>query len=322
MIKEFGVVLTLFVLVCGSAQAKEKAIWNFLVENDSISNTDRNYTNGGRIGYLSPTGRGERLARFLLGAKAGEKTRFGIALGQSIFTPQDIQATAPLPDQHPYAGWLYGEFSAHVERNNNIHDTLAIDLGVVGPSALGRQVQNNFHKLIGISGAKGWANQLHDEPGLIVTFERKWRARPFTSFHGVSADITPTAGFSAGNVLTQGKAGLTFRVGRNLVGNYGPPRVRPSLSGSGTYESVDGLSWYAFFGAEGRAVAHTIFLDGNTFRKSLSVNKRHLVADVQTGIALQFRDVQITYTYVWRTREFKTQTKRHEFGSVSISTKF
>ena len=173
MIKGFGAVLTVFVLFCGSAQAEEKAIWNFLIENDSISNTDSNYTNGGRIGYLSPTGRGEHLARRLLWAKAGDKTRFGIAFGQSIFTPQDIQAIAALPHQEPYAGWLYGEFSVHAERENNIHDSLVIDLGVVGPLALGRQVQNNFHDLIGISGAKGWANQLRNEPGLIVTFERK-----------------------------------------------------------------------------------------------------------------------------------------------------
>jgi len=34
----------------------------------------------------------------------------------------------------------------------NILDTWELDLGVVGPSALGEEVQNNFHKLIGVPG--------------------------------------------------------------------------------------------------------------------------------------------------------------------------
>lgn len=341
MFKVFVTYLLAAVLWCGPVQAEDvqaeepqpeeeqvpevqtgqKAIWSFLVENDSFSTTDRNYTNGVRIGYLSAPGRGQGLARRLLGAKPGDTTRIGIAFGQSIFTPQDIEATAPLPGQHPYAGWLYGEYSVHVERKNNVYDTLVIDLGIVGPAALGRQVQNNFHDLIGIDGATGWSNQLRNEPGFVVTFERQWRSSLPVSKR-IAIDLTPSAGLSAGNVLTQGKAGLTLRIGRNLAGNYGPARIRPSLAAAGSYRSAASPSWYAFIGAEGRAVVHNIFLDGSTFRNSLSVNKRHLVADIQAGMAVQIGDAQITYTYVWRTREFKTQTQRHEFGAVSISTKF
>ena len=70
---------------------------------------------------------------------------------------------------------------------------------------------------------------------------------------GVGIDASPNAGISVGNVLTQGKTGLTFHVGQNLEGNYGPPRIRPSLAGAGYYRGVDAASWYLFAGAEGRA---------------------------------------------------------------------
>ena len=43
-------------------------------------------------------------------------------------------------------------------------DTLQVDLGVIGPAAGGEFVQNNFHRLIGVARANGWANQLHNEP--------------------------------------------------------------------------------------------------------------------------------------------------------------
>lgn len=312
----------LFVSARTSGATDEKGIWSVLIENDSFSTTDRNYTNGGRIGYLSAKGRGSALARRILRAGPQDKTRIGFALGQSIFTPQNIQAREALPDQHPYAAWLYGEYTVLVERENNVLDTFAVNLGIVGPAALGEQVQNNFHDLIGIGSANGWDNQLRNEPGLIATFERQWRPFFLASARGFGFDIAPSAGVSAGNVLTQAKAGITMRFGRNLAGDYGPPRIRPSLAGAGYYAPADKTRWYAFIGTEGRAVAHSIFLDGNTFKNSLSVNKRHLVADAQAGFVVQFADAQIAYTYVWRTREFKTQLQRHEFGAVSLSTRF
>lgn len=319
-------------LICGLAlqalsatqtvSAEDKATWSFLLENDSFGSTDNNYTNGVRIGYLSGVGRGNTLARRFLGAGPEDTVRIGLAVGQSIFTPQDTQATEPLPGQLPYAGWLYGEYSVIVERKGKFLDTLAINLGVVGPAALGEEIQNGFHDLINVEKSNGWDNQLRNEPGLIMTFERQWRPFFRVSSRGIGIDIAPSAGVSLGNILTHGKAGLTIRVGRNLEGNYGPPRIRPSLAGAGFYSSVDTVAWYAFVGTEGRAVARNIFLDGNTWNNSLSVEKKRFVADVQAGLALQVKAVQIAYTYVWRTREFKTQGQHHEFGAVSVSVKF
>lgn len=314
-------VVFIFTLCVPRAVAEEKATWSALVENDSFATTDSNYTNGVRFGYLSAAGRGARLAQKLLRASLDDDTRVGVAFGQSIFTPEDTSVSAPLPGQHPYAGWLYGEYSVLVERDDKAVDMLTLTAGVVGPAALGDEVQNSFHRLINGSKVNGWDNQLRNEPGLILSYERRWRPFLRVSPLGIGVDAAPNAGVSVGNVLTQGKAGLTLRLGRNLEGNYGPPRIRPSLAGAGYYRG-DVASWYLFAGAEGRAVARNIFLDGNTWRDSLSVDKRHFVADFQAGAVIQIKSIQIAYTYVWRTKEFETQGARHEFGALSLSAKF
>ena len=44
-----------------------------------------------------------------------------------------------------------------------------------GPAALGEEVQNNFHRLINGDRVNGWNNQLRNEPGLTLTYERRWR---------------------------------------------------------------------------------------------------------------------------------------------------
>ena len=83
-----------------------------------------------------------------------------------------------------------------------------------------------------------------------------------------------------------------------------PPRIRPGLSGSNFFlsdtDSGRDFGWYLFGGVEGRAVAHNLFLDGNTFAKSLSVQKKTFVADFQGGRlttdagALLLREVEET----------------------------
>ena len=69
----------------------------------------------------------------------------------------------------------------------------------------------------------------------------------------------------------------------------------------------------------GPGVARNIFLDGNTFRDSRSVDREPLVADIQAGVALTWRKYRFSYTHVRRTREFRTQKGSDNFGAVSFS---
>ncbi len=111
--------------------------------------------------------------------------RIGAAFGQSIFTPEDTSATTLVRNDRPYAGWLYGGISMHAETKRQKRslftdtlDTLELDFGIVGPYALGRQVQNGVHELINVAKSNGWGNQLDNEPGIMLIGERCWRSEP------------------------------------------------------------------------------------------------------------------------------------------------
>lgn len=304
----------------------DSGTFTFVWENDYFANTDRNYTNGVRFSYISgfkqPRGVSRWVADNILGARPDAGIRRGFALGHSIFTPQDIDATDPLPGQHPYAGWLYGEYSVIVEQENII-DQFAVQAGVVGPAAQGEFVQNNWHGLIGGDPVNGWDNQIGNEPGFVFSYERKLRAMLELRDGTLNADITPNYGASFGNVRTHARVGVMLRFGADLRNDYGPPRVRPSLAGGGYFSPRDRFSWYVFAGAEGRAVAHNIFLDGSLFRDGdPNVDSNIFVGDFQAGVVFQVRRMQIAYTNVFRTKEFTTQEGAQQFGAVSISVKF
>jgi hypothetical protein len=69
----------------------------------------------------------------------------------------------------------------------------------------------------------------------------------------------------------------------------------------------------------GRAVLRDIFLDGNTFADSHSVDKKYFVADLAGGVAIYFEQFKLTWTQVLRTKEFDGQPDDHEFGSLSLT---
>lgn len=298
-----------------------------VLENDYFTGTDRNYTNGVRFSYVSgekePEGVSSVLAKYVLGADQDSRIRRGFAIGQSIFTPRDITISTPLPDQHPYAGWLYGEYMIVVQKDDVV-DQVTIQAGVIGPDAGGEFVQNHWHALIGGDKAEGWDNQIGNEPGLVVSYDHRRRALLEMKNSRIGVDITPTYGFSLGNIQTNARAGLTLRFGEDLKSDYGPPRIRPALAGSGYFVPADdGFSWYFYAGAEARAVAYDAFLDGRMFHDGDPyVDSKVFVGDFQAGLVTQIRHVQIAYTYVVRTEEFEGQDGAQRFCAISLSAKF
>ena len=306
------------------------------IENDKMNNTDRHYSNGFRIGWVSdrddkgPDWLREGLDLLYPFAQL-KGSRIGFTLGHTIFTPNDTQTRTLIRDDRPYAGWLFAGASLHGEALDkppillndpvDIIDTVELTLGIVGPHAYGEEVQNNFHDLIGVDRAYGWDNQLKDEATINLMFERRWRPTPLTLW-GIEADAVPSIGGSLGNVFIFGAAGTMLRIGQRLDVDYGPAHIQPSLSGPEMMSRHEGLSWYLFAGTQGRAVGRNIFLDGNTFRDSHSVDSKPFVADFQAGIAFAYGSARLSLAQIWRTKEFDGQDGHDEFGAVNLSWHF
>lgn len=303
----------------------ETGTLSLVFENDLFYDTDRNYTNGVRASWLSGPGRTPawalRAARWFPLFPDGGTVRTSYAVGQNMYTPEDIALRGPPLDDRPYAGWLYGSMGLIAETGRRL-DQLELTLGVVGPASLAEQTQTFVHEVTDSQEPRGWDTQLENEPGVVLTYQRSWRGFVSESVSGFGFDATPHAGGALGNVFTYANAGVMLRFGQRLPLDYGPPRIQPSLPGSGFFAPQEGFGWYLFAGVEGRAVARNIFLDGNTFRDSRSVDKEPLVGDLQFGIALTWRNVRLSYTHVLRTREFETQDEADEFGAFTLSVRF
>jgi len=326
-----GLALSISTAAMAQTSVDEAGTLNLIIENDLFgAGTDRHFTHGTKISYSSrefevpnqdnPIALVAGLVPFW---PDGARARASYALGQNIYTPEDISARVPDPNDRPYAGWLYlSSGLTAVSPDARRSDSVVLELGVVGPASLAEQVQVGWHEMFGFPDPNGWDAQLENEPGFSLIYEHTrevWRS-PIGA--GLNADLVPNVGFSLGNVATYLSGGVSLRIGEDLSTDLGPPRIRPSLPGSSYLRPADGFNWYTFASLGARLVGRNIFLDGNTFTDSPSVEKRHLVGDMQAGIVLQYEDLRLSYTYTLRTEEFIGQDQVNRFGALGLSFRF
>lgn len=315
--------------------ADDKNYLSFSYENDLIGDgADRYYTSGVRMTYFNVDTDVppiiHEIADSIPTFSINETTGTFFTLGQNLYAPSTISQRVPPANDRPYAGWLYGSVGLATLTADHV-DELELTLGIVGPAALGEQTQKFIHRHVTDSPIpKGWSSQLDTEPGVIVSWQRRWP-------RGINGDWTldlghkfrinaePNVNISLGNIYTYGGAGLMFTMGpyQNTLQDT-PPRVRPAMPGTGYFNVPDQKwSWYVFAGFDGRAVARNIFLDGNSFDSdSPSVDKKALIGDAVAGIAFTLYDYRLSYTANYRTKEFDGQPEDTFFGSLTLTTRF
>lgn len=312
--------------------------FTFRFENDLFANTDRNYTNGIKVSWISPdltrfrdseqlpAWAKQLVAKLPFSRVPDLQRNISFSIGQNIYTPDDIAARNLITDDRPYAGWLYGSVAFHNKDYRHL-DTIEIQAGIVGPWSLAEQAQNFVHHVRGIPEANGWDNQIKNEPGLNLIYEHKDRILRPPATQGFGYDLITHYGGAVGNIFTYANIGAEARIGWNIPTDFGTSLIRPGGDTNAPSDTKDprylrskhGFSVHAFGAITGRAVLRDIFLDGNSFRDSYSVDKNNFVGDVILGVSVIYGRLKLSYAQVLRSKEFKLQKTGHDFGSVTLS---
>jgi len=345
--------LALAALLAAQGQARAAEEIRVYEENDSLLNpfptrTDRYYTQGLRFEWLRLGQRSDR--RFLPGVDHSDWCRIcggdafkngkvdtGYGLGQNMYTPENISIATPQPSDRPWAGLLYASRIARISyRQKSLmaqrQDRIEVSLGVVGPASLAGETQIGFHRLIGADRPMGWDNQLRNEPVLQLRYDTSLR---WPEEDGGHADLIPHVRLNLGNALTSLEADVTGRVGWNLSGFGVPPiplmvalagPTAAPLDARGRSRWRPGANLFVRGGI--KAVAHNIFLDGNSFaRNDIRIRRTLLVPEIGAGVELNLiRNVSLSFQFIHRGSEFKRRNglkaPPQEFGSASIAVTF
>ncbi len=329
----------------GSSPFSLQAYW----ENDSSllkpqNPTDRHYTNGVLINFGYQPQWAQSLAPHMpfaesFAPEAHTRTAAGFVLGHHIYTPDDITIPTALPDEQPYAGYLYA--GAYWQRDNALDPTarvatldhFQVDLGFIGPSTLAEDTQKWIHETFSGDDPRGWQFQLSDEPTIQTYFRKKWRIDAFsTELAGLPLDaqIIPQLEGAAGTVFVHGQAGVLARVGVNLPDDFGPAFINdlPSMTGLTATRGIETSRWrgYAFTGVSGRAVAHNLFLEGNNYEDSLGVEPEPFVGQLRLGLWLAYETdawaIDFQYAQTFETSEFEGQSAADSYGTLMLAWRY
>ena len=336
-------ILTFFFSLLSSSFAdkenKENVFDTFTLywENDTFGGTDSNYTNGIQLSWSTPYLVNYQKDRHLPGWSYPVINRLpfiknpiaqrsiSLSLGQLMFTPDDTRTKELIEDDRPYAGYLYFGvgFSSLL---GNRKDTWQFNVGVVGPASLAQETQDFVHDLIGSQRAQGWENQLQNEPAIEAVYETKWRVLYSKNPNGFGYDLIPHVGGRLGNVAIYANVGAEFRLGWFIPDDFGSCPIRPGCNTNPAfYHDETGdfrrirISVHLFAKFDSRLVLRDIFLDGNTFKESHSVEKKYFVTDLSAGIATNYHRCKFSFAYTFRTKEFEEQRDPYAFGSFTIS---
>lgn len=301
-------------------------------ENDHFVQTDRGFTNGLKLAWLSAEmkmSESPSLLDRLMFIQKSDFTHFrSYSLRQDMFTPDDLTAADLIEKDRPYAGFLEFELGAvSLSRTRTAYTGLS--LGTVGSLSLAECAQKLIHSSGRPDWPQGWSHQLKNELALQLYLEHKVKYSVLGGINGPGLDFIPQWGGGLGNVYTYAHAGLQIRFGLNLPADFGIPPLRPGGScgpgfsdrdGDKTGRTYDSIYFYAVLDAQG--IARNIFLDGNTFRDSHSVEKQALVGNFQIGLGAKVSIFHITFGIVTWSKLYKTQENGSVYGLINIFYSF
>ncbi len=262
--------------------------------------SDDNYSHGMRLAW-NPSAV-PKLERTVL-CSSGDACGWKLEIGQEMYTPT-VDTPVPLPGQRPYAGWLYGRIAVG-SGNDRTFRNIGITAGVTGPASLAETVQESFHKQFGFRRPLGWKYQLATEPAFAITAGQSWRIAPKDAAHFV--DFVPVGSVSLGTLRTSASAAGRILVGTNLEHPWMAARSRSRLA------------LQLFLGGKIEAVAHDLFLDGNTFERSIHVDAKWNRSEWERGFRIGIGRVTMEYGVTTQSREYTTGPPGHTYSSLGLS---
>jgi lipid A 3-O-deacylase len=321
----------------------------FYLDNDLFANTDRDYTNGARLSWISSNrdikdlGSVQRMLRRLSGDDdsfrifqkvtgfedpANVQYNYGFSLTQLMFTPERAAPYVQPLGERRYAGWSALGFSLHA-KDDEVLNSVELLLGTTGSNSLAENTQDFVHSVRGIDKFNGWDYQIPNEITADLSFVQKRRSDFLKREHGlIRMDGLTEWGARLGTFRTSAHVGGFFRAGYHLPPDFSDPRLSETAY-SNLYFNSDNpypghWSIYVLFGGTARAIGYDATLDGPMFHDFDTGSTREpFVAEVFCGGGIRYRQAELSYVHTWRTQEYEQQRERvADFGSVAVRVRF
>lgn len=288
-------------------------------DNDSylLRGSDRYYTDGTFIYY-----------RHALKIQSADSTSLankvlGFETGQKIFNPQSGFVPGPDYVDRPFAAYLYIGGTLNLLYKNESNLKLGAQLGVVGPAALGEQVQKFIHQTFGFYAVGGWQYQIKNNVEINLSAEyNKLIAR--TS----GLDVSFSGYANLGNGFTGAGAGPLVRIGLfNQL--FHSVSTQSTAIRNESVAPLHAQEIFFYYKPQFNYVAYDATIQGGLFEKHNDPNSMEIVLDKepfifsqQFGIAFTTKRFVVDATAIYHTKDVKEMVHKHQWGSITALYRF
>jgi len=297
--------------------------WNVSVfyDNDSFLNTDRAYTAGIQFIVMIPaTSNISNLPSLIsfIRYNSDYRFKFGLSYKKSLYTPDNISIIELVPGNRPYAGYNFIGVSL-LGYNRRKMESVEAGIGIIGPLSGAEYLQKSIHRLVGSKTPLGWDNQLKHEYIFQLFYDRFRKLKYIEIMKSAGLELSSRTGAGIGNGLIYVSGGLSLRGGIEIRDDFGIPADRPGGQCSPIHLRNNSSGLYGFLSFDIFYNFRNVFLDGNLFRESHSVEKYSLSADINTGIVLRFTNLHVLLRYVHWTKRYVGELFPHRYIKLGFS---
>ena len=292
-------------------QMGQSAFVRLHYDNDFFTGTDYYYTQGYMLEVVNPALQKNPLTRLLFTAP-GNQIQFGLAFEHVGFTPTSIRSQAILRGDRPFAaGMLLKTFSLSLDTLRRVKLSSGLSTGVMGPVALGNQIQTALHQLFNGVEPQGWQYQIHND--VILNYTLAYEKQLYAYRQALS--ISAMAQAQVGTYLDRLQTGLTFMAGR-FDSPFGPASTPRRLP----------VQLYVYAQPVVSVVGYDASLQGGLFNRGspyvLQADQlTRLTFQANIGVVFRYKTLYMEYAQSMVSREFERGLS-HGWGGLKLGKSF
>ena len=280
--------------------------FRFHYDNDYFTKTDEYYTQGITFEYVHPAIQKFLLAK-LLWKPYTSNPQYGITLNIFGYTPTSIRSDNILYGDRPFNSNIsLKTFLIQADEVHKQQFSSAFSIGVMGPAALGYQIQDNIHRWLKNTVPHGWQYQIQND--IILNYQLNYEKQLLDA--GNIFLLNTTAEARAGTLNDKVSGGFNFMAGR-FNKRFLPVSYKKRKA-----------EYYFYAQSRLNFIGYDASMQGGLFNR----NNPYIIAanditrvtfQADAGVIINLKKLYLSYTQSLLTKEFSTG-KYHRWGGVSV----
>ena len=307
--------LAILAIVYGSYAQEYKNEFGLKSDNDAYLwyGQDRYYTNGLFV-YFRRAVDQQRLKGNL------EKFTYEISAGQKMYNPLSGNRPDPATHDRPFAAHLFGGVQTSLFYKNESLLKVGLNLGTVGPDALGGDAQDLLHSIVGFYEVQGWDYQIANDFAANANIQF---AKLLHRSSDKVVDFTLDTYANLGTTYNGAGIGVVFRAG-DINQLFNSSHYNAVIGNKSKTDKFKKKEFYFYAKPQLNYVAYDATVQGSLFNDNSPVTfKTKSFVFAQTlGMNYSSPRFTIDYSLIFQSKEIKSSAKAHQYGSISMYYRF